>query len=686
MAARKILSSDALFKESMNERTDARNRLDGFRGVMNNRQYLENLARADSDNAEYDSLRKVFDLKKKMAKQQFDLEKKYLRDLQKLEEKGDAKAIKRLKDKHEKEKAHYEEMQANAEKIAALGENFDKINKQWTGNIGSLIGSFKKAKLAGDALGSGAAASALINGIAKFAKQLDNKIEEVAGYNARINARLTGSGKRWNGSGGISDVIASATGASPFVKTQDVYKNVDALVASGVAYNVEQRAFLQTIKESIATTFDAANGTLLQLVRIQQADTTAARLGMEYALTQYLNNMYQTTEYLSDLASNVKSAMYEATALAGATGGVALEYQVQKWLGSMYSVGMSSNAVSSIASSLGYLGSGDISSLSGSAGQVLLAMAASRAGLSYGELLTQGLNDSNTNALLQSMVDYLASIASDNRVVQSAYARMYGLSSSDILAASNLASVTKNISKNTLGFGGAYDKLIEAMNKRMASNISVGGMISNVWDNIQYTLAQGIAANPALYGIWKAAGLLEETMGGIPIPMVDIEALAMGTGGGVAVDLETTMSNMLMAGALGGSLLGSIGKIGSSLISNILPSNMLATLGINSGLSTVRKGAENLFIPGSNGFGTSSSVYRGNQSADDAYEATMTQSDRDKLQAADRDRKVNPQDENEGEEDIKLKDLNETVVIVKDMLQSIITSRGMKVWFDQYGA
>lgn len=130
MAARKPSSSNELFERSKDERFDARNRLDGFRGVMNNREYLENLARADSDNAEYDSLRKVFDLKKKMAKQQFDLEKKYLRDLQKLEEKGDKDAIKRLKDKHAEEKKHYEEMQANAEKIAALGENFDKINKQ----------------------------------------------------------------------------------------------------------------------------------------------------------------------------------------------------------------------------------------------------------------------------------------------------------------------------------------------------------------------------------------------------------------------------------------------------------------------------------------------------------------------------------------------------------------------------
>lgn len=101
-------------------------------------------------------------------------------------------------------------------------------------------------------------------------------------------------------------------------------------MGKGITHNVEQRAFLETIKEKIATTFDAADGTLLKLVRIQQADTTAARLGMESALTAFLNEMYETTEYMQQMADTVRQNIYEASALMGAKEATAFEFQVQK--------------------------------------------------------------------------------------------------------------------------------------------------------------------------------------------------------------------------------------------------------------------------------------------------------------------------------------------------------------------
>ncbi len=102
------------------------------------------------------------------------------------------------------------------------------------------------------------------------------------------------------------------------------------MVRRGISYNVEERAFLAAIKDKIADTFDATNASLTRLVRIQQQDTTAARLGMESALTSFLNNMYETTEYMSEIASSIKSSIEEASALMGATNAVEFEYQVQK--------------------------------------------------------------------------------------------------------------------------------------------------------------------------------------------------------------------------------------------------------------------------------------------------------------------------------------------------------------------
>lgn len=119
-------------------------------------------------------------------------------------------------------------------------------------------------------------------------------------------------------------------GISPLVKQSDLANKVSQMVGQGIAFNVEQRATLAVLKDKIATTFDAANGTLLRLVRIQQQDTTAGRLGMEAALNAFLNNMYETTEYLEGIAKTVKGSLEEAMSLMTGENALSFEYQVQK--------------------------------------------------------------------------------------------------------------------------------------------------------------------------------------------------------------------------------------------------------------------------------------------------------------------------------------------------------------------
>lgn len=128
----------------------------------------------------------------------------------------------------------------------------------------------------------------------------------------------------------MSTDIRNVAGVSPLIKQESVVSNLEKLVGQGISFDVEQRAFLETIKDKIATTFEAADGTLLRLVRIQQQDTTAARLGMESALTSFLNNMYETTEYMQSVAKSVRTSLQEAEALMGSKSAAAFEYQVQK--------------------------------------------------------------------------------------------------------------------------------------------------------------------------------------------------------------------------------------------------------------------------------------------------------------------------------------------------------------------
>ena len=279
----------------------------------------------------------------------------------------------------------------------------------------------------------------------------------------------------------MSTDIMRVAGTSPYITQEKVATNIENLVGQGIAYNVEQRAFLATMAEKIATTFNVADGTLLRLVRIQQQDSTAGRLGMESMINAFLNNMYETTEYLGNIADSVRSSLNEVESLMGAADAVALEYQVQKWMGSLYSVGMSQNAVSGIAQAFGQLAAGDISGLTSGGMGNLMIMAANQAGLSIADILADGIDDSDTNRLMYAMVDYLQIIAaesSNSRVVQQQLAKVYGLSASDLRAATNLRGSMGGISSSSLSYNGAINRLY-SMAGSMGSRTSTGEMMEN---------------------------------------------------------------------------------------------------------------------------------------------------------------------------------------------------------------
>ena len=362
---------------------------------------------------------------------------------------------------------------------------------------------------------------------------------------------------------------------NPYFTQEDFASNIETLVNKGISFDIKQRAFLMTIQEKIANTFDAADGTLLRLVRIQQQDTTAGRLGMESALNSFLNSMYETSEYLTDVASSVRGSLEEMQALMEGAAGTELEFQVQKWMGSLYSVGMSQEAVQNIAQTFGQIASGDVGGLTGNGTSNLLIMAANEAGLSIAEILQEGLDAKNTNKLMQAMVNYLAEIAeasSDSRVVQQQFANVFGVKASDLKAATNLASSIKDVSNQDLTYGGMLGQLNKMANS-MSLRTSTGEFFSNIWNNVQYTMATQMANDPILYLLPRVATLLEDYAGGIDLPFIS----AFGTG----VDLNTSVAQLMNVAALSGSILGSLGPMISGLGSAVSGSIMLSQAGIN---------------------------------------------------------------------------------------------------------
>ena len=284
----------------------------------------------------------------------------------------------------------------------------------------------------------------------------------------------------------LSDTITGSVGVSPYIRQSDIVNKVKELVSSGIAFDVEQRAFLATISDKIATTFDANDSTLRRLIRLQQQDSTAARLGMESAMNAFLNNMYENTEYLGSLSSSVRGQLEEAQALMSTEQAVELEFQVQKWLGSMYSVGVSDSTVTKLATAIGQLASGDISGITSGGANNLLIMAANEAGISLEGILKNGLDASQTNILLQTMVNYLANIYREtkgSKVLQQQFANIYNLSASDLKAVTNLANdnnqTIKTIANNNLTFSTAYTQL-QNMANTMYQSMSLGSMMGNV--------------------------------------------------------------------------------------------------------------------------------------------------------------------------------------------------------------
>lgn len=566
-----------------------------------------------------------------------------------------------------KEEDKYTKNKVKEQKQAA--QSFYKnLGDVWTANSDDvkkeLMAQGISAKDADKAIRS-AKAQATLNALTGFAKQLEGTVNNIASAKSEIDTRLQGS-KNWNIAGSywelMSTDIVRNVGMNPLVKQADIVDNLKTLVGKGIAFNVEQRAFIDTISDKIANTFEAADGTLLKLVRIQQADTTAARLGMESALTAFLNNMYETTEYMTDAANAIRASIYEASALMGAAEGTAFEYQVQKWMGSLYSAGFSNTE--GLAGALGKLAAGDISGIDNGGYGNLLIMAANRANLSIAEILADGLDDSETNQLMKAMVEYLGEIydeTKNSKVVAQQFANVYGLTASDLKAAANISRDTGNISRNNLSYGGMLGQLALMASTAMIRT-STGEMMTNLFENLKYGTAQNMATNPALYAAYTIAGMLDDTVGGIAIPTIG--AWAAGTG--TEIDLETTVADLIRVGSLGAGLLGGIGTMMTGLGSYGGMLGSLAGFGIGSLLSPTKlvrgNGMNALSI--FSGTSTSSSSFVGNSDSSDVQNKAIGDASESAEQTAEA-----KQDE---QQDTKLSTVDEHVVQIYELLNSVI--------------
>jgi hypothetical protein len=348
--------------------------------------------------------------------------------------------------------------------------------------------------------------------------------------------------------------------------------------------------------------------------------------------------MYENTEYLKDVAAGVRSSLQEMEALMSGAAATEVEYQVQKWMGSLYSVGMSQEAVTSISNALGQIASGQVDALTNGGAGNLLVMAANNAGIPIADLLTDGINAEDTNKLLQATVNYLAEMADsakDNNLVQQQLANVFGVKASDLKAATNLAlpGTTNDIFDEYKTYDNMLYKL-RAMAGTMYKRTSIGEMMSNIWENGEYTLASSMSSNPAAYLTYKLASLLESMTGGINLPAISVM--------GNMVDLDTTVADLMRVGAVSAGIFSSLGPMIKGLSSSFDGQKMLSKMGIKSGtgLAVTPRGGDGIggggldtsLLAGGGDKSLSGSGFVGNGSGSDVKKATMQEAEDSKKQ------------------------------------------------------
>lgn len=417
---------------------------------------------------------------------------------------------------------------------------------------GESTGKIMKAALAS---GAAAVGDAVAAGAQKLYSAVSKSIESGASlyatYMSKVDARIQGAYT------GLSfetliDMVNSNLSGNPYLKYEDVVSNLASLIDKGVVSNVAQRAFLATVSNKIATTFDAMDDNLLRIVRIQRNDTTAERLGMEAELTKLFNYYFSDTSYLSEAFDSVTSALLDVSAQLGAIGGVELEYQVQKWLGSMGSSGVSESTVSAIAGAINALGTGDVDYLtSNTEMQNLLVLSMNRAGLDYGELLANGINSLDVNELLYNMLLYIReTVSGTNNVVKRKYAELFGLTMADVAAIENMNN--KQIAELYTQAMTSGD-MMTSLNEQLAqvpNRVHFSELLDNIIKNTVTTAGMSIANNSVAYTTYKIADLVEGITGGIKIPFISV----LGSG----VQLPNSIEEYIKIGVTGMGLMTSL--------------------------------------------------------------------------------------------------------------------------------
>ena len=473
-----------------------------------------------------------------------------------------------------------EERAAARERIAQEQEDNDNRNASALAESG-----FSSASSA-EGLSTFSKILDVVSGISKkMSQNFTQAVNFQNQYMGKVDARLQSEEAQTGFFKQITDDVQSAVGASRFVSQKELLQNVAKLTENGIAYNIEQRAMLATLSDKMVTTFDVLDNTLQRMIRIQQADLTMSQLGSEAQLTKFLNSQFEDTSYLNTMYDSVLAALTDSISSMDKNNATSFTYAVQKWLASLYSVGLSDQAVASIASGINALASGNINTLNSNQPlSVLMNMSATNAGLSYSDLLTQGLNASNVNDLMRSMVDYLGTIAentTDNQVLRSQWSDVLGITLTDLRAVSNL---TNNDISAIYRSNTTYDQSINETQNQLQTVVgrtAASERVQTMADNFMFNWGMNMAQNDAQYMTWYATQFVDQLLGVVglqnsTVGMITKVISALPMLSSLSETLGDISNTSLAFNTSGGGILGVLGALGNIIT---LPFNIASALG-----------------------------------------------------------------------------------------------------------
>lgn len=398
---------------------------------------------------------------------------------------------------------------------SVLGESIERSAK--SGVIGTIAGAVKKIPVFGGAIskiltGGSEVLSKILDVSMAIRKDIDKLIDDTASvlsdYVGVINASIQGTGETFSSE--FENVVASL-GINRYIQQTAYLGQIANLTSKGIAFNVEQRALLETIRDKTVSTFDSLDANLLRLVRLKERDITASQFGLEAALRNTLNKVFKDSSYLQGMYDAISGAITDAVMVSGGKDIIEYSSVAQTWMGAMYESGIDSNTVNKFANAINYLGSGNVQGLASDAEmQRLILLSMDTINMDYADILQQGLTSSEITDLMTAIVNYLVEISNNtkkNNVLQSSYTQLFGMSMTDLRAFNNLQ---KHMNELTYVDKSKAMDVTQNEIERLQSveRTTVAEQVNNAIANAKFVAGYEIATDASKYLTWKTSNMI----------------------------------------------------------------------------------------------------------------------------------------------------------------------------------